>query len=87
MSGKQKFPRAAALAVAKELCDALKPLAEKLIVAGSLRRRKQEVGDVEIVFVPKIEMRADPSDLLGHKVQTNLVHELIECLLRDGKLE
>lgn len=50
---KTKFPRAAALAVAKELCDALKPVTTRLIVAGSLRRMKAEVGDVEILFVPK----------------------------------
>ena len=52
---KTKFPRAAALAVAKELCDALKPVTARLIVAGSLRRRKAEVGDVEILFVPTLE--------------------------------
>jgi DNA polymerase/3'-5' exonuclease PolX len=33
MSAKVKYPRAAALNVAKELCDALKPVAERLIVA------------------------------------------------------
>lgn len=87
MSDKQKVPRAAALAVAKELCDALKPVTEKLIVAGSLRRRKAEVGDVEIVYISKVEMQADPGDLLGHKVPTNLVHTLLESLLLRGVLE
>ncbi len=51
---KPKFPRAMALEVARELCAALKPVCEpgRLIVAGSLRRRKEWVGDVEIVYVP-----------------------------------
>lgn len=53
MLNKRKYPRASALAVAKELCDLLKPECEQLIVAGSLRRRKLEVGDVELVYVPK----------------------------------
>jgi DNA polymerase/3'-5' exonuclease PolX len=55
MSARQKFPRAAALDVARELVRVLKPCCEpeRLIVAGSLRRMKDEVGDVEIVFVPK----------------------------------
>ena len=55
MSAKTKFPRAAALEVARELCRALKPVCgpDRLIVAGSLRRRKEEVGDVELVFVPR----------------------------------
>lgn len=50
---KTKFPRRAALLVAKELCDILKPVTDRLIVAGSLRRRKLEVGDVEILYIPK----------------------------------
>ena len=51
--GKVTFPRAVAIQVARELCEALKPHCERLIVAGSLRRGKQEVGDVEILYIPK----------------------------------
>lgn len=59
MSDRQKYPRAAALAVARELCAVLKPACERLIVAGSLRRRKDLVGDVEIVYAPIVaEIRA-----------------------------
>lgn len=52
MSGHVKFPRARAIEVAREICAALKPVTTHLIVAGSLRRRKEAVGDVEIVYVP-----------------------------------
>ena len=54
---KQKFPRADALSVAKKLCDALKPVCARIIVCGSLRRRKPTVGDVEVLFVPRLETR------------------------------
>lgn len=56
-----RHPRAAAIAVAKELCDLLKPLClpERLIVAGSLRRRKETVKDVEIVYVSRRMSVAD----------------------------
>lgn len=60
MSDKPKFPRAVALNVARAFCHALKPLCEWLIVAGSLRRRKEMVGDVEILYIPKTaEVRED----------------------------
>lgn len=49
---KQKYDRAIAIKAAKELCDALKPVTSRLVVAGSLRRRKLAVGDVEILYVP-----------------------------------
>ena len=59
MADKQRYPRAAALKVAKELCDALAPACERIIVAGSLRRRKADVGDVEILYIPKVGMIRD----------------------------
>lgn len=49
---KTRIPRAQAIAVARELCEAFKPVTTRLVVAGSLRRRKETVGDVEIVYVP-----------------------------------
>ena len=54
-STKPRFPRAAAIAVAREIVTALEPGCTRLIVAGSLRRKKAEVGDVEILFIPAIE--------------------------------
>lgn len=61
MMPKPRYPRADALAVAKELCDHLRPVTGdgRLIVAGSLRRRKALVGDVEILFVPKFQVVPD----------------------------
>lgn len=52
---KPKFPRASALAVVRELLPWLRPWCDELRVAGSLRRGRAEVGDVEIVFVPRME--------------------------------
>jgi len=85
---KVKYPRADALAVAKVLCDALRPGTEKLICAGSLRRGKAMVGDVEILYVPKLaplkEVRQ--GDLLGGEFAqpiklTNLADLAINSLL------
>jgi len=52
-TAKRKYPRADALAVAREMVKWLRPHCERIICAGSLRRRKLEVGDVEILFIPK----------------------------------
>jgi DNA polymerase/3'-5' exonuclease PolX len=77
LSDRPKFPRALALDVAAELCRALRPHCDKLIVAGSLRRRKLEVGDVEICFIGHREPLPDPNDLLGHLVDTDLAAKAI----------
>jgi DNA polymerase (family 10) len=57
MSEKPRFPFAAALLVAEELCSALKPHCERMAIAGSLRRQKPTVGDVEILLVPTMGER------------------------------
>lgn len=84
MSDKVKYPRAAALAVAKELCDYLRPLTARLIVAGSLRRKKELVGDVEILFIPLC--KAVPFDLFGTTVQMSLADDRLCDLLENGTL-
>jgi len=77
-SPKRKFPRADALAVAREMCFALEPYSERLAVAGSLRRRKQTVGDVEILFVPRINVE---NDGLFDLVKVDLANRAINYLL------
>ncbi len=86
MSSKIKHPRALALEVAKELMAALRPLCEpeRFIFAGSLRRLKPEVGDIEVVYVPRIEPRPDKSDLLQPLIHTNLVNEQLDGWLEAG---
>lgn len=80
---KRKWPREDALEVARELCAKLKPVCERLIVAGSLRRRKEEVGDVEIVFIPKM---VEGGQDLFEKRMVSAADAVIEGMLEDGTL-
>ena len=72
--------------VAAELCAALKPVCERLIVAGSLRRRKPTVGDVEILYIGKTEVRQDLADMFA-SITVNLADEAISALEKSGTLE
>ena len=81
---KIKHPRDEAMKVAAELCRALKPATARLIVAGSLRRRKPEVGDIEILYIPNIEQRQDAAELLPKLVAVNLVDEILNGWLAAG---
>jgi len=85
---KLRFPRALACGVARVLVRALGPHCERLIVAGSLRRKKAEVGDVEIVYVPRTESTPNPAALFGDEMITiNHADGAIAELLRIGFLE
>lgn len=71
---KKRWPRAQAIAVAKLLCDALAPACARLIVAGSLRRRRPDVGDVEILYVPKFA--TEQADMFSTR-EANLVDRIL----------
>lgn len=82
---KTKFPRGQAVAVAREICDRLSPVTERLIVAGSLRRRKAHVGDVEILYIPRLI--TEPCDLFGGTRPRSLANVEIDQMLAEGVLE
>lgn len=73
-----KIPLAQARTLALELVELFGPVCTRIEIAGSVRREKAEVGDIEIVMVPKIEDVEDPGDLFGQKVPRNL--QFATCL-------
>lgn len=60
---KHPIPYADALAVAEQLVTELAPACERILIAGSLRRGKAEVGDIEIVACPRMTLTTDMFDL------------------------
>ena len=54
MNDKPKRPLAEARAQAERLIEMLRPGCERIEIAGSVRREKPEVGDVEIVCAPRV---------------------------------
>lgn len=57
---KGKMPYGEGFALAYALRASLAPYCERLEMAGSLRRRKAEIGDIELVAIPKMmETRLD----------------------------
>ena len=83
---KQRFPRAEALAIADELVATFLPYVDRIVIAGSLRRRKPDVGDIEIMYIPTVEERKDDSGLFV-TMEVNLVDEQLQVLEAEGKLE
>lgn len=83
---KPRFPRAVGMRVAAELCAALKPACERLIVAGSLRRQKPTIGDIEILYIAKTALRRLPGDLFAVRA-ASLADEVIEALEREWIVE
>jgi DNA polymerase/3'-5' exonuclease PolX len=53
MKMKAKIPLEIAEQIARQYAERLQPFCDRLEIAGSIRRRKAEVGDIEIVALPK----------------------------------
>lgn len=49
----KRYPYAEAYRIALDVLEQLKPHCERVEIAGSVRRKKVEVGDIEIVAIPK----------------------------------
>lgn len=63
MSKNQKQPREKVVPVAEHIVETLRPFCDRIEIAGSLRRERPSVGDIEIVAIPK-----RPLDLLGQPI-------------------
>jgi DNA polymerase/3'-5' exonuclease PolX len=97
MSDKIRYPREVALQVARELCRALEAGCERnategtslLKVCGSLRRGKASVGDIDLVYIPRIDQVPEPADLLGDTGRTrpvNQVDAILDRWIAEGRL-
>ncbi len=71
-----RIPRSQALAISKLIVNLLTPVCERIEIAGSLRRGKPDVGDIEIVCIPAPEY-----DLFSGATRTaNRIETVLRCM-------
>ena len=64
---KKQVSYQAALAVAQALEAQLRPACERVLIAGSLRRQRAEIGDIELVVLPRMRPVEDMFGMIvGH---------------------
>lgn len=80
MGGDVKYPAQVAGALAARIVVHLGKYCERIAVAGSLRREHAQVGDVEIVYIPRIEEEHNGWDLFAPLVPVNRLDEELERL-------
>jgi DNA polymerase/3'-5' exonuclease PolX len=83
MGDKIKWPLATADWLAQVMIAELRPFVERIEVVGSVRRRKAEVGDVELLFIPKLQ--DDQSDMFT-RTKLDLASEHLDHLKSVGAL-
>lgn len=81
MSEKKQWPRDTALQVAQEIVARLALSCERIAIAGSIRRGKPWVGDIEILFIPRMSTR--PDGFFDTRI-VSVASEVIDALLIEG---
>jgi DNA polymerase/3'-5' exonuclease PolX len=82
---KLRYPRLFALGVAREIIEVLEPACVRITAAGSLRREKPDVGDVEILYIPRFSTQL--VGLFSEPARVDLATEAIKGLQDAGLLE
>lgn len=84
--GKRRWRREVALAAADGVATLMRNACERMMVAGSVRRGKPMVGDVEIVYIPRYDSAVRPGEMFPES-RVNLAELAIDELVRIGILE
>lgn len=88
MSAGARIPSAEVVPVVKRFVALVQPYTERLVVAGSLRRRLPTCGDVEIVCVPRVmTVERITADLFGDRSETSdedRLRDFLDAALEDG---
>lgn len=77
----QRVPLVEARALADDLVGLLEPFAERIEVAGSVRRERPDVGDLELVAIPRFRPGAQAT-LFGPGDPVNELWEGLEAAIR-----
>ena len=76
---KTRFPLPVAAAVADHLVGQLSVACLRIVTAGSIRRARPDVGDIELLYIPRVEPSKDPADLFANR-DVNLADRAIADL-------
>ena len=63
--------------LAEQIMEQIRPFCDRLVVAGSIRRKKSEVRDVDFVIIPK--------PLLWHRIVATLQQNMDAKVLKHGE--
>ena len=79
-----RYPWETAYPVALDICSRLRKACERIEVAGSLRRHKDTVGDIEILYIPVVREEVPDGRMFPEPV--NQAEGAISHLISEGVL-
>jgi len=83
-TGAQRYPLQDAVPIAEKFIERLLPHCVHICIAGSIRRRKPFVKDIEILLVSQTVSVTDAGDFFGHSIKRLAADLALEKLLEIG---
>jgi DNA polymerase/3'-5' exonuclease PolX len=83
----KRYPLGEAGELADKFVERLTKYCSRIMVAGSIRRRRPFVKDVEILLVSEPGEQIDPADLFGHRVVRPAADIALEKMIENGTIE
>jgi len=80
------FPLSVGERLSAEVCEHFAGSVQRIVVAGSVRRRCKEVHDLDIIAIPRFST-APPRTLFGGPEQISEVDRALDKLIGDGKID
>jgi DNA polymerase/3'-5' exonuclease PolX len=73
--------------IAEEIADALRPATHRIAVAGSIRRGLRDIGDIELVAIPRTHPEFIRDGFFGgQETEVDELQEAVDKLIADGVL-
>lgn len=87
MSENERVPLDRALAAATAIVGLVRDVTDRVEIAGSIRRKIETIGAIEIVAVPRMVASTVPDGFFGTaEITTNLLLERLDELVASGRL-
>lgn len=84
--GNIRFAYADVMPIAQKFVAFLERHCTRIVIAGSLRRRKQFVSDIEILYISMRSSIVDPADLFGARIAAQVADLALTALLESGTI-
>jgi DNA polymerase/3'-5' exonuclease PolX len=83
----KRFPLEEAVVIAEKFVSYLRKHCSRIVVAGSIRRRRAFVKDIEILLISKRGGQIDPTDLFKHEIARPAADIAIDKLIENGTIQ
>lgn len=87
MSKTTRYPYTEVMPIASHICEALRPYCDRIEIAGSLRRNRPTIGDIDLVALPRQNVNLFGDPVPGPTILETFLYTSGVKLVKDGDMQ